>query len=90
MKKIILQPDTAVCALEGCGKRFKKGSHNAKYCSKEHSRIATNKRILQRYHERKRLASARRVCLTPGCGTILSVYNQSQYCARCADKYGWY
>lgn len=89
-KRIVIKSDTALCALEECRQPFKKGSHNAKYCSSEHAKIATNRRILQRYHERKRMRNTKRVCATPDCGTILSAYNRTPYCSACAEKEGLY
>lgn len=87
-KKIVIREDFADCALPECGKRFRKRSHNSRYCSPEHARIATNRKILERYHDKKKLPKRGRVCKGKNCGTVLSVYNRSQYCYLCMDKQG--
>lgn len=62
-------------------------THNMKYCSDEHLRLATNARIMEKYYERKdRRGGKKRICSTKGCQTILSRYNESKYCSKCDAK----
>jgi len=77
---------TVVCALEGCENEFDKKVHNQRFCSRECCRIYTNARILAQYHERKNKKMTGRVCKTKSCGTLLSRYNEEEYCASCLQK----
>ena len=72
--------DIRVCALDGCGEEFKAVVHNQRFCSKNHCRLFTNKKILEQYHERKNRNMKNRVCSQKGCGTILSIYNNGTKC----------
>ena len=68
-----------------CGKEFEFKTHNQKYCSNQCCRVATNKRIMQKYYEkRERLAGKHRVCIQ--CDTILSKHNPLEVCAWCESK----
>ncbi len=87
-QKITAHNNIIKCALPECGKEFVKRSHNSKYCCHEHMRIATNRRVLQRYYELKQRPPSGRVCAADGCGTILSTYNRSRYCGPCREKLG--
>lgn len=70
----------ALC--EYCGDPFSKNSHNQKYCSEEHCRLATNERIMEKYYENKAIRQGkRRVCKTNGCETVLSRYNSDKNCS---------
>jgi len=42
-----------ICSREDCGKEFNQKTHNQKYCSDECCRIATNRRIMEKYYEKK-------------------------------------
>ena len=65
-----------------CNDRFVPNTHNQKYCSAECCRVATNRRIMQRYYERKRNRQGQaRVCSYKGCATRLSRYNDEERCA---------
>ena len=44
-----------ICAREECGIEFEQKTHNQKYCSDECCRIATNKRIMDKYYKKKQL-----------------------------------
>lgn len=66
-----------------CGDEFQPRVHNAIYCSIDCRKIATNKKILQKYHDRKKAMGQKRVCETKGCGTILSRYNDTDTCEPC-------
>jgi hypothetical protein len=70
------------CANSSCKKVFERKTHNQKYCSPECCREATNRRIMERYYEKKdnRRGSVR-VCAKSGCDTTLSRYNDSDVCS---------
>lgn len=73
---------TRSISCENCGVDFEPNTHNQKYCSAECCRIATNRRIMERYYERKRNRSgSERLCRSKGCDTRLSRYNDSRYCS---------
>ena len=40
-----------ICASEDCENTFEKSTHNQKYCSDECCRIATNKKIRDKYSD---------------------------------------
>jgi len=64
-----------------CGTEFQTKKKNQKYCDNICCRGATNKRIMERYYERKaRLSGAKRFC---SCGKLLSRYNISLLCGSC-------
>lgn len=73
-----------ICANKECvgEKEFSPKTHNQKYCSDECCRIATNKKIMEKYYEKKAIRSGRkrycRVCKSP-----LSRYNTLTICAKC-------
>lgn len=72
------------CANPDClnKKEFTPKTHNQKYCSDECCRIATNKRIMDKYYEKKAIKNgARRPCKI--CNSQLSRYNKSILCAAC-------
>lgn len=68
------------CQYDSCSKEFSYKTHNQKYCSDECCRLATNKRIMERYYaKKKRRNGERRRCLS--CDTFLSRYNDLDYCS---------
>jgi hypothetical protein len=70
------------CLNIKCKKDFISKTHNQKYCSDECCRIATNKRIMEKYYEKKAIKNgAPRKC--KGCVGFLSRYNNDLYCAKC-------
>lgn len=71
------------CAYNKCGKSFKPKVHNAKYHSAECRRLATNEKILKKYHDDKAKRKRKRVCKTKGCTTVLSRYNLDSICESC-------
>lgn len=76
-----------ICASDDCENTFEKSTHNQKYCSDECCRIATNKKIRDKYYqERERLAGKKRVCSTKSCKNILSRYNEGTICNECLAK----
>lgn len=71
-----------ICANKECGIEFNSKTHNQKYCSDECCRVATNKRIMEKYYEKKAIKNgAIRICAV--CKSQLSRYNQSKICASC-------
>jgi hypothetical protein len=71
-----------ICYNKECKKEFEAKTHNQKYCSDECCRIATNKRIMEKYYEKKAIRNgAQRPCKK--CGAQLSRYNQSKFCSSC-------
>ena len=70
-----------ICGNKECNKDFESKTHNQKYCSDECCRAATNKRIMEKYYEKKAIRNgASRVCK---CGIKLSRYNQNALCSSC-------
>lgn len=79
--------ETRYCALPECGKPFEPKSYNAKYCSIECQKTATNRRLLEKYHEKKAArAGKKRVCKSFDCNTILSRYNSDVHCETCQAR----
>jgi hypothetical protein len=68
-----------------CGQDFEFKTHNQKYCSNQCCRIATNKRIMEKYYQkRERLSGKERRC--DKCESILSKYNANEVCAKCESE----
>lgn len=73
------------CARQECGKVFSKTTHNQKYCSNECCRIETNRKIMEKYHERAAIRRGKkRVCVD--CGSSLSRYNEGNICGGCQTR----
>jgi len=71
-----------ICSNRECGKEFEPKTHNQKYCNDECCRIATNRRIMEKYYEKKAIRNgAKRECFK--CGARLSRYNESSACSSC-------
>jgi hypothetical protein len=71
-----------ICGNKECSKDFTPKTHNQKYCTDECCRIATNKRIMEKYYEKKAIRNgALRNCSK--CKCQLSRYNQSSLCSTC-------
>lgn len=74
-----------ICANKECAKEFEAKTHNQKYCTDECCRIATNRRIMEKYYEKKAIKNgALRPCKK--CGCQLSRYNESNLCSSCLKK----
>ena len=74
-----------ICANKECSKEFEPKTHNQKYCTEECCRLATNRRIMEKYYEKKAIRNgAIRVCKR--CKTKLSRYNDSSLCVSCSRK----
>lgn len=75
-----------ICARKDCGSEFVKGTHNQKFCSAECCRVETNRRIMEKYYDKRdqRLGKVRYCseCRT----TKLSRYNNDKICAGCSTK----
>jgi len=74
-----------ICFNKECAKEFESKTHNQKYCSDECCRVATNRRIMEKYYEKKAIKNGMlRQCKK--CKTKLSRYNQSDLCSTCNKK----
>jgi hypothetical protein len=74
-----------ICGNKECGKDFDAKTHNQKYCSDECCRVATNRRIMEKYYEKKAIRNgAYRACKK--CNAKLSRYNQTNLCSSCEKK----
>jgi len=74
-----------ICLNKSCAKQFESKTHNQKYCSDECCRIATNKRIMEKYYEKKAIKKgAIRLCKK--CKAQLSRYNSDNICSSCNKK----
>lgn len=70
------------CARAECGKSFTKTTHNQKYCTNECCRLETNRKIMEKYHERAAIKRGKkRACAD--CGATLSRYNEGKICGAC-------
>lgn len=64
-----------------CSQEFESNKKNQKYCTPACCRLATNKKIMERYYEnKKRKSGFKRYCK---CGQLLSRYNDSDTCYIC-------
>ena len=71
-----------ICANSECKKDFNPKTHNQKYCTDECCRIATNRRIMEKYYEKKAIRKgSKRPCIK--CKAQLSRYNASSMCSSC-------
>jgi hypothetical protein len=76
-----------ICGNKECAKDFEAKTHNQKYCSDECCRIATNRRIMEKYYEKKAIRNgAVRSCKK--CKIQLSRYNQKEVCSICEKNIG--
>jgi Cdc6-like AAA superfamily ATPase len=71
-----------ICFNPECKKEFTPKTHNQKYCEENCCRVATNKRIMEKYYEKKAIKNgALRNCKK--CKAPLSRYNQNNICVLC-------
>lgn len=71
-----------ICGNSSCKKEFDAKTHNQKYCGEECCRIATNRRIMEKYYEKKAIKNgAARPCKK--CKLQLSRYNTTDFCSSC-------
>lgn len=81
-----MSENTLTCANEGCEVSFEQKTHNQKYCSDECCRLATNRRIMEKYYERRDQRQGKaRYCKSCDV-TKLSRYNDGQICGACRVK----
>lgn len=73
------------CARADCEVVSRKTTHNQKYCSNECCRIETNRKIMEKYHERAAIKRGKKRACTD-CGTALSRYNENKVCGACEIK----
>lgn len=67
-----------------CNTPFETNKNNQKYCTPACCRLATNKKIMEKYYEnKKRLSGYKRYC---ECGQLLSRYNEDNLCFVCSKK----
>lgn len=67
-----------------CSNEFQPNVSYQIYCSSECRELATKEKVADRYQMRRRqkLAKKKRKCQN-GCGTVLSMYNDSGFCTSC-------
>lgn len=71
-----------ICFNSECSKEFNPKTHNQKYCSDNCCRLATNKKIMEKYYEKKAIkGGVKRSCTK--CNSRLSRYNSEKICAKC-------
>lgn len=74
-----------ICSNKECAKEFDAKTHNQKYCTDECCRVATNRRIMEKYYEKKAIKNGSiRLCIK--CKAKLSRYNTETICAACEKK----
>jgi hypothetical protein len=74
-----------ICSNKECAIKFEPKTHNQKYHNDECCRVATNRRIMEKYYEKKAIRQgAARGCKK--CGHQLSRYNDTSLCASCQKK----
>ena len=72
------------CANKECAIEFNPKTHNQKYHNDECCRVATNRRIMEKYYEKKAIRNgAVRLCK---CGGQLSRYTEKTVCTMCVNK----
>lgn len=67
-----------------CSNEFQPNVSYQIYCSVECRQLATKEKVNERYKfkKRKRKSNKEKRC-SGGCGTLLSMYNDSKFCSRC-------
>lgn len=73
------------CARGECNLPFVKVTHNQKYCTNECCRIETNRKIMEKYHERAAIKRGKKRSCSD-CGTSLSRYNEGKVCGACETR----
>jgi len=70
------------CARKDCSNEFEPATHNQKYCCAECCRVATNRRIMEKYYDKRDQRQGKaRFCSS--CGSKLSRYNDGKECSSC-------
>lgn len=73
-----------ICERPECARVYQPKTHNQKYCNPDCCKVATNRRVMEKYYEKqaKRRGKERR-CLE--CNrTKLSRYNETTICGPCS------
>jgi hypothetical protein len=67
-----------------CAHQFNPAVSYQIYCSKECRELATKEKIAERYNinKRRNKSNKERRC-AGGCGTLLSIYNDKNFCNKC-------
>ena len=71
------------CANQGCEVEFVAKTHNQKYCTDECCRLATNRKIMEKYYARRDQRQGKTRYCTKCETTKLSRYNDSLVCSAC-------
>jgi hypothetical protein len=80
--------ELTTCAYDECGVQFVKIAHNQKYHTDICCKLATSKKAMQNYYERKARKNGKvRICAGTMCHTKLSRYNEGKYCSQCEESY---
>lgn len=73
------------CANKECENIFEPATHNQKYCCAECCRVATNRRIMEKYYDKRDQRQGKaRYCIN--CDSKLSRYNDNRVCSSCELK----
>lgn len=75
-----------ICANKECQSEFEIKTHNQKYCCDECCRVATNRRIMEKYYEKKAIRNGTVLRKCKKCKTKLSVYHSEDMCSSCGKK----
>lgn len=75
---------TRECANPQCSKIFEVRRVNMIYCSSACCKVATNAKLIARYHAKKKVNSGERKCTE--CDTKLSRYNNNEKCHACIKR----
>ena len=72
-------------ACDWCSEEFSPNVSYQIYCSSDCREKATKEKVSEKYKikRRSKLSKKRRVC-SNGCGTVLSMYNDSEICGKCS------
>lgn len=67
-----------------CSEEFRPNVSYQIYCSIECRELATKEKVNEKYRikRRQKLSQKERRC-SNGCGTLLSIYNESSFCSKC-------
>jgi|SRR3954471_10685845 hypothetical protein len=71
---------TRECANPACKNEFEVRRVNMIYCSNDCCKVATNAKLIARYHAKKNKNTGERRC---ACGAKLSRYNSNSKCHAC-------
>ena len=78
--------ETLTCALDECNVQFIPVTHNQKYCTTVHTRMATNKKLMERYWEAQAIKHGKKRICKKCNSTQLSRYNPTGVCAGCQSS----